>query len=72
MAANVIYTQPVNDYFSAIPMRYKQEILETLKLGITDGLSKEELRPQLYFPGIPKIPDLVYDEIYDAMIKAMK
>jgi hypothetical protein len=72
MAANVKYTQPVIDYMSAIPMKYEQEILETLNYGISDGLSKEEIKPQLYFTGVPKIPDLVYDEIYDAMVKAMK
>jgi len=31
MAAHHVYTQPVTDYFTAIPMKYEQKILGLLK-----------------------------------------
>jgi hypothetical protein len=53
MAANHVYTQPVTDYFTSIPMKYEQKILETIHWSVIDCLPKEEVLPQMPIAGYP-------------------
>jgi hypothetical protein len=72
MAAHHVYTQSVTDYNSSIPMKYEQKILETIYWGVIDGEPKEDVRPKCQLPGIPAMPDSVFDEMYDAMVESCK
>ena len=72
MAANHVYTQPVNDYFMSIPLKYEQKILETIFWSVIGGKPIEDIRPRCHFGEIPKIPDAVFQEMYEALVADCK
>jgi hypothetical protein len=72
MAANHVYTLPVIDYNSSIPLKYEQKILETIHWGVIDGEAKEDVCLKCRLPGIPAMPDGVFEEMYDAMVEACR
>ncbi len=72
MAAHHVYTQPVTDYFTAIPIKYEQKILETIHWGVIGGNSREDVRPKCQLPGIPPIPAAIFEEMYAVQVECCK
>ncbi len=72
MAARHIYSQPVTDYNSSIPLKYEQKILETIFWSVVGGKAKEEIKSKCHFQEIPQIPEAVFQEMYDAVVETCK
>ena len=72
MAAHHIYTQPVTDYFTAIPMKYEQKILETIHWGVIDGEPREVLKHECHISNVSDMTDAIFDEMYAVQLECCK